>query len=450
MNFQELITTLQEYWHKQGCLLVQPYDVEKGAGTFSPHTFLRSLGPEPYNVAYVEPCRRPTDGRYGDNPIRLQHYYQYQVILKPSPHDIVQKYFDSLAAIGISPEDHDIRLVHDDWESPTLGAWGLGWEVWVDGMEITQFTYFQQVGGLELSHVCGELTYGLERLCMFLQDVDNVYDLQYNRDFTYGDLFHHSEVQGSQHNFELADVDMHFELFEKYEGECNRLAAAGNAVTAVDYCLKASHTFNLLDARGAISVNERQQYILRIRELARAVAATWLQTREELGFPMVATAPTVERYETLPPPPAAELAATAPFLLEVGVEEMPAQVFASLLQQLPDLCRKHLNDTGLEPQDIACFATPRRLTISIGALKTRQADRALEVKGPPLAIARDDDGNWTQAAEGFARKNEVTPDDLEVREVKGKEYLYLQRVQPGQAAGDVLCDVVPRLLQDIH
>ncbi len=451
MYFQKLILTLQQYWGDHGCLLTQPYDLEKGAGTFNPNTFLRALGPEPFNVAYVEPSRRPTDGRYGDNPIRLQHYYQFQVILKPSPHNIVDLYLGSLRAIGIDPEEHDLRFVHDDWESPTLGAWGLGWEVWADGMEVTQFTYFQQVGGFELPHVCGEITYGLERLCMFLQGVDNVYDLQYNEQFTYGDLFHENERQGSTHNFELADVAMHSRHFDDFEAECLALSAAGNPVTACDYCLKASHTFNLLDARGAISVNERQNYILRVRTLARAVAEAWMASREALGFPLVERAGTVVKKEQRERPAGpAELPERAPFLLEVGVEEMPAQVFGPLLKQLPELFKKHFEPTDLEPQDVEFYVTPRRLTVSVGAMKTRQDDQLLELKGPPLRIAKDDDGNWTRAAEGFAKKNGISLDNAEIREVNGDDYLFAVRRQEGRAAADVLGAVIPEFIRAIH
>jgi len=279
MDFQDVILTLQNYWSSRGCLLGQPYDLEVGAGTFNPHTFLRSLGPKPWKVAYVEPSRRPTDGRYGENPNRLQHYYQFQVILKPAPLDVQELYLGSLKALGIDPLDHDIRFVEDDWESPTLGAWGLGWEVWLDGMEISQFTYFQQVGGIELNPVCSELTYGLERIAMFLQGKDSVYDVNWKGDVTYRDVHHAGEVQWSTYNFEHANVPMLLELFNQYEAEGQRAHAAGLCLPAYDYCLKCSHTFNLLDARGAISVTERQSYIARVRELAKLAANLYLQTQ---------------------------------------------------------------------------------------------------------------------------------------------------------------------------
>ncbi len=287
MTFQELLITLQRFWADQGCLIGQPYDIEVGAGTFNPATLLRALGPEPWNVAYVEPSRRPTDGRYGENPNRLQHYYQYQVIMKPSPKNIQELYLASLKALGLDPLDHDIRFVEDDWESPTLGAWGLGWEVWLDGMEITQFTYFQQAGGIDLHPVSVELTYGLERIAMYLQGVDNVYDLKWTEAVTYGDVHHRGEVEHSIYNFEQADVDMLFRLFSMYEAESTRIAGLGLVLPAYDYCLKCSHTFNLLNARGAISVAERNSLIGRVRNLARLCAEGYLKQRQEMGFPLL-------------------------------------------------------------------------------------------------------------------------------------------------------------------
>ncbi len=287
MNFQDVILTLEKYWAAKGCIIQQPYDLEVGAGTFNPATFLRSLGPEPFKVAYVEPSRRPTDGRYGKNPNRLQHYYQYQVILKPSPIDIQELYLNSLKVLGITPMAHDIRFVEDDWESPTLGAWGLGWEVWLDGMEITQFTYFQQVGGFELKPVSGEITYGLERIAMYLQGVDNVFDLQWNDKVKYGQIHHQSEVEWSHYNFEEADVEMLQKLFDMFEAEGVRLAEKKMVLPLYDCCLKCSHTFNMLDARGAISVTERTSYIGRVRNLAKLSAENYLEQRKEMGFPLL-------------------------------------------------------------------------------------------------------------------------------------------------------------------
>jgi glycyl-tRNA synthetase alpha chain len=284
MYFQDLIIKLQQFWSGKGCILLQPYDIEVGAGTFHPATFFRVLGPEPWKVAYVEPSRRPTDGRYGENPNRLQHYYQYQVILKPSPQDSQEVYLESLSYLGIDPLRHDIRFVEDDWESPTLGAWGLGWEVWLDGMEITQFTYFQQVGGIDLKPISLELTYGLERIAMYLQEVDNVYSLQWAKGIRYGEIHHTDEVEFSKFNFDYADTELLSKQFDAYEKESIRL------LPSYEFCLKCSHTFNLLDARGAISVTERTGYIARVRNLARLSARAFYKQREEMEFPLLSSA----------------------------------------------------------------------------------------------------------------------------------------------------------------
>ncbi len=293
MYFQDIILNLQRFWAERGCLIVQPYNSEVGAGTYNPATTLRALGPEPWNVAYVEPSRRPTDGRYGDNPNRLQQFNQFQVILKPSPLNIQELYLESLEALGTRPLEHDVRFIEDDWESPTLGAWGLGWQVWLDGLEISQFTYFQQVGGIDCRPVSGELTYGLERIAMYLQDVDWVYDLKYDANVRYGELFKRAEWEWSTYNFEEADVDAHFKAFDHNEREAQRLLDRDDEPTkklvlpAYDFVVKAAHAFNVLDARGAISVTERQRYILRVRTLARAVCQGWLAQREALGFPLL-------------------------------------------------------------------------------------------------------------------------------------------------------------------
>lgn len=287
MNFQEIILQLQDYWGKQGCIIQQPYDVEKGAGTMNPATALRSLGPEPWKVAYVEPSRRPTDGRYGENPNRLQHYYQFQVILKPSPDNVLELYFNSLKFLGIDPLEHDLRLVEDNWESPTLGAWGLGWEVWLDGMEITQFTYFQQFGGIDCCPVCAEITYGIERIAMYIQNKESVYDIEWVDGISYGDVHHQAEVDYSTYNFEVADVKALTTMFNMCENEAQNVVALHLPQPAYDYVLKCSHLFNLLDARGAISVTERTTYIARIRNLARLVAAEYIEQRKNLGYPLI-------------------------------------------------------------------------------------------------------------------------------------------------------------------
>ncbi len=462
MNFQDLVLTLQRYWGQRGCLIAQPYDLEKGAATFNPATFLRALGPEPFHAAFIEPCRRPKDGRYGDNPNRLQHYYQFQVVLKPSPLDIVDLYLGSLREIGVDTSLHDIRFVHDDWESPTLGAWGLGWEVWLDGMEITQFTYFQQVGGLDLKPIMGEITYGLERLCMYLQHVDNVFKLRYNDRYSYGDLFHDNEVQYSRHNFAAADTALHAESFTRFEAECLRLCAADLPAPAFDDCLKASHAFNLLDARGAVSVNERQGYILRVRTLAKSVAEAWNKHRAALGYPLLktpaggnATGNTAEEAAgemraglsaELLNAPRSPAGVTAPLLVELGVEEMPARVFGPLRRDLPALIEKHLAPTLLNPVDVKIFTTPRRLAISISAVLLRQPDQKLALKGPPVHLAQDAAGQWSKAALSFAQKNGITPDQLEIKD----NYLCAEVEKPGREALEILAEIFPKIFAEIH
>jgi glycyl-tRNA synthetase alpha chain len=290
LTFQQMIATLNDYWGKQGCAVMQPYDIEKGASTMNPATFLRVLGPEPWALANVEPCRRPTDGRYGENPNRLQHYFQYQVIIKPSPDNIQQLYLDSLTALGIDLAAHDVRFVEDNWESPTLGAWGTGWEVWLDGMEITQFTYFQQAGGIELKPVSVELTYGIERIATYLQGVESVYDIRWNDTLTYGDLYLQNEIQQSTYNFEVSDASRLTDCFDQYAAEVATCIEKDLVMPAYDYVLKCSHTFNLLDARGVISKDMRTQYILRIRRLAEGVAKAYVAQREELGYPLLKNA----------------------------------------------------------------------------------------------------------------------------------------------------------------
>ncbi len=287
INFQDIVATLNQFWSEHNCLIAQPYDTEKGAGTMSHNTFLRAIGPEPWSVAYIEPCRRPTDGRYGENPNRVQHYYQYQVLIKPSPDNIQELYLDSLKALGIHPEDHDIRFVEDNWESPTLGAWGVGWEVWLDGMEITQFTYFQQCGGIDCQPVSIEITYGLERLAMYLQDVDRIHDIQWNNKIKYSDIFLQAEIEQCTYNFEASNPDLLFKLFSLYEEEAKQLIDKNLVLPSLDYVLKCSHCFNLLDARGVIAVTERTRYIGRIRNLAREVAHQYLAQRESLDFPLL-------------------------------------------------------------------------------------------------------------------------------------------------------------------
>ena len=292
MNFQSVIATLNRFWSDQGCLIMQPYDTEKGAGTKSPHTFLRAIGPEPWSVAYAEPCRRPADGRYGENPNRYQHYFQYQVLIKPSPENIQDLYLESLRALGIMPEDHDVRFVEDNWEDAAVGAWGVGWEVWLDGMEVTQFTYFQQCGGIDCKPVSIEITYGLERLTMYLQEVDAMAKIQWNDQLTYGDIYMQAEIENSTYNFEASSSELLFKLFDLYQQEAEQLMERELVLPSYDYVLKCSHAFNLLDARGVISVTERTRYIRQVRTLARKVAQLYLQQREKLGFPLLKQAKT--------------------------------------------------------------------------------------------------------------------------------------------------------------
>ncbi len=450
MYFQDLVLNLQQYWTKQGCLLAQPYDLEKGAGTFNPATFLRSLGPEPFSSVYIEPCRRPTDGRYGKNPLRLQHYYQLQVILKPSPDNIIDLYLDSLRAIGIAPEEHDIRFVHDDWETTALGAWGLGWEVWFDGTEVTQFTYFQQIGGIELSLIPGEITYGLERICMFLQKVDNVFDLKYNESLTYGDIYHQNEIQFSKHNFEIAPIDLYLELFQKNSKLAQDLCEQQLPIPALDYVIKASHCFNILDARNAISVRERQDYILQIRTLAQQVSLSWLDSRKALNYPLLKNHTIQENISTHKRVSPNTTKKNGSFLLEIGVEEMPAQIFPSLHKQLPELWKKYITPLNLKFSKPKFYSTPRRISILTDSVNLQQKNTSSELKGPPLNIAQDKNGEWTQIAKGFVKKNQQILNDVIIKKIGKFDYLTLNIQNQGQTAFDLLKEELPLMLSKIH
>src|SRR6056297_2684985 len=378
-SFQEIILRLQTYWAGQGCALMQPYDMEVGAGTFHPATTLRSLGTRPWAVAYVQPSRRPTDGRYGDNPNRLQHYYQFQVLIKPSPPDLQALYLGSLEAIGIDMDLHDIRFVEDDWESPTLGAWGLGWEVWCDGREVTQFTYFQQVGGFDCNPVSGELTYGLERLAMYIQGIENVYDLDFNgAGMTYVDVFLQNEREFSAYNFEYADTEMLFRHFEDAERESARLLAAGLPLPAYDQCIAASHTFNLLDARGVISVTERQAYIGRVRALARGAAAGWLNVREPDRHTVgrVGTALVWDRSSFTPNwHPESE---GKELVVEVLSEEIPAGMQKAAAIHFEELLRSRLNGQHIRFQSAFSAFTPRRLVVVVAGVDELRPKMVLE------------------------------------------------------------------------
>lgn len=431
-TFQQSLKQLTEFWQAQGCICHQGYDLEVGAGTFNPTTFLRSLGPEPYQAAYIEPCRRPADGRYGNNPNRLQHYFQFQVILKPSPENIQELYLQSLAALGFDLNAHDIRFVHDDWESPTLGAWGLGWEVWMDGMEITQFTYFQAVGGIDLKPVTGEITYGIERLAMYLQKVDSIFDLKWNDTLTYGDIFHRNEVEWSGYNFESASIDMWQRHFEDYEKEAKRLVEK-LPIPAYDFVLKASHAFNLLDARGAISVTERTGYITRIRDLARLVAENYLQSRKEQGFPLLKSNQEGLNLAPLPEISPALLefktADKEDFLLEIGSEELPASFVTIGSQNLEKSLRDLLVKEEIHFDSITMYATPRRLAASIKGLSKGKAAAKIEKKGPPLSQLYEADGSFKKAAEGFFRSLRLKAPSLKEIQEKKNPHFFIQNIK---------------------
>ena len=469
MTFQQLILALSSYWSQQGCVLGQPYDTEKGAGTFNPHTFLRSLGPEPWNVAYVEPCRRPADGRYGDNPNRLGAYYQFQVILKPSPTDVLAKYLRGLTALGIRPHEHDIRFVEDDWESPTVGAWGLGWEVWLDGMEITQFTYFQQVGGVECKPVSAEITYGLERIAMYLQGVDNVYDLEWGHGFKYGEIHHQTEVEWSKYNFEEADVDQLFRSFTDFEDQAKALADKGLVFPAYDFAMKCSHLFNTLDARGAISVAERAAYIGRIRNLSKTCAETWVEERSKLGWPILKRTASTPAFEesvddtlTLPLADAglqtlteAHAPALAPteLLIEVGTEELPARFLVGGERALRDGVLRFLDAQGVAHGPARVYATPRRLVLVVDDVEPVSARKEELETGPPVRAAFDADGAPKIPAIKFAERHGVAVEDLlRVEKGTGKkagEYVAVKTVSGNEPTVTLLENELPAILRAI-
>jgi glycyl-tRNA synthetase len=453
MTFQGIIETLHRYWADQGCIIQQPYDIEVGAGTFNPATSLRTLGPEPFRVAYVEPSRRPTDGRYGENPYRLGHYYQYQVILKPAPPDSQDIYLGSLFALGLDPLTNDFRFVEDDWESPTLGASGLGWEVWCNGAEITQYTYFQQIGSLETNPISVELTYGLERLAMYLQGVQSIFDVRWNDHLTYGDVHRQSEVEYSTYYLEKASVDLLLRRFEDDERECFLCVQEGLVLPALDYVLKASHTFNVLDARGAISVTERVGYIARVRNMSRRVARAYAQQREEMGHPWIGRFGAKPLEPQPPARPAPEpTAARADFLLEVGTEEVPAAYIEPALRQMEDRLKDLFEARRLTYDRVHTLGTPRRLTLAVKNLQTRQEDLEEEVAGPPKRVAFDSDGRATRAAEGFARTHGVPVESLYVRQTAKGEYVFARKKTAGQLAADILAndkEGLPHLLQSV-
>jgi glycyl-tRNA synthetase len=469
-TFQDVLLGLQEFWAKQGCLIWQPHHTEVGAGTFNPATFLKVLGPDPWRVAYVEPSIRPTDGRYGENPYRLGHYYQYQVILKPCPDDVQDIYLASLEHLGIDLAKHDVRFVEDDWESPTLGAWGLGWEVWIDGMECTQFTYFQQVGGIDLEPPSVELTYGTERLAMYLQGIDNVFDLEWVPGVTYGDVHRANEAQWSVYNFDLADIPLLQRTFADHERECERCLERGLSRPAYDFVLKASHTFNLLDARGAISVTERTGYIARVRNLARKVAEAYVaeldggaadisaagsgaeegtaagRAAREAGVASVAMTP--GESEWLSP----DDRSSRDFLLEIGVEEMPASACRAAIDLLPARVAGLFAAESIEvsPDEVEVLVSPRRIAVLIKQVPGEQAPREIVQRGPAVESAFDEQGRPTKACEGFARAKGVSPSDLEVREEGGRRFVYYVTRSEGRPTSAFLPDICLKIVRDMY
>ena len=448
MTFQEIILNLQKFWSDYGCTITQPYDIEVGAGTFNPSTFLRCLGPEPWNAAYIEPSRRPTDGRYGDNPYRLGAYYQYQVLLKPSPTDVLPLYLESLKNLGVDPSTNDFRFVEDDWESPTLGASGLGWEVWWNGAEITQFTYFQQMGSCDLNPICAELTYGLERIALYLQNVNSVYDIRWNEHLNYGDIHHQSEVEFSKYSFEVANTEMLLNLFNIYEKEVFDCLDQGLVLPATDYVLKSSHAFNLLDARGVISVTERGGYIERVRRMAQRNAQAYLDQRDDLGYPLGMAAEKKQK----PKENRSQLITendTADLLFEIGTEEIPASYISPALDQLQNMAKETLMEQNLSFGELKVMGTPRRLALSVSNLETLQPDQSVEVTGPPKKAAYDAEGNPTKAAVGFAKSQGVNTDDLRVVETSRGEYVAVTKLQKGRSASNILEDLLPNWINSL-
>ena len=442
MTFQEIILALEKFWADHGCIIQQPCDIEVGAGTFNSATFLRCLGPEPWRVAYVEPVRRPADGRYAENPFRVGAYYQYQVILKPAPENVLPLYLESLYHLGISPRKNDIRFVEDDWESPTLGASGLGWEVWWNGAEVTQFTYFQQMGSIDLDPICAEITYGLERIALYLQDVDDFFEIRWNEHLNYGDVHRQSEVEYSTYNFEHANVDMLFELFSTYEKETHACLDAGLVLPATDHVLKCSHTFNMLDARGVISVTERVSYIERVRRLAQRIARAYVKQRGEMEHPLIGKWAAVGGICN---PDASETQGsenitqeTADLLFEIGTEEIPASYVPPVLEQLRETAAKSLTNHRIPFGDVETLGTPRRITLSIKDIKTLQESEETEVVGPPKRIAYDENGEPTKAAVGFAKTQGVELTALRIVETERGEYVAVSKLETGAPTREIL------------
>ncbi len=455
LNFQSIMMTLQNFWAERGCLIWQPYYSQVGAGTMNPATFLRVLGPEPWNVGYIEPTIRPDDGRYGENPNRMQMHYQFQVILKPDPGNPQEIYLESLEALGIDPRKHDIRFVEDNWESPALGAWGLGWEVWLDGQEITQFTYFQQAGGIVLDPVSVEITYGLERIAIALQQVSSFRDIQWSPSLTDGDVNLQAEQEHSKYYFEIADIDRLRQMYDLFEAEANRCLEEGLILPAHDYVLKCSHTFNVLDTRGAIGVTERQALFGRMRELSRRVAEGYIEQRQRLEYPWLADENGAEksldqRSERATAPRLTLKAGTAPFLLEIGTEELPSGDLIAALTQLQLRIPEWLQSMRLTFEGLRIEGTPRRLVVYVEKLATMQDDLEQVVKGPPADRAFDPEGKPTKAAEGFARSKGVEIEDLVIRELDGGRYVAAVVHQIGRSAQEVLAQALPSFLAGLR
>lgn len=449
LSFQQIILRLLEYWQERGCLVQQPYNVQVGAGTMNPATSLRVLGPEPWNVVYVEPSIRPDDGRFGDNPNRMQMHHQLQVILKPDPGNPQELYLKSLEAIGIDPREHDIRFVEDNWESPALGAWGLGWEVWLDGQEITQFTYFQQAGGQNLDPVSVEITYGLDRIALALQNVNSVWELEYGAGVPYGDIMLQSEIEHCRYYFEVADVEAIRDVYDTYEREALRCLEAGLIVPAHDYNLKCSHLFNVLDTRGAVGVTERANYFRRMRRIARQVAEQYVAQRQRLEYPLLN-----DKNDGHPQPaePLLQLAQNGQpqtLLLEIGSEELPVGDLESAKRQLATLVPEMLAELRLAYGRVEIYGTPRRLAVLVHKLEERQRNLETVVKGPPADRAFDAAGNPTKAAEGFARSKGLDVTDLEVVEEEGKRYVTAVVREEGQLSMTVLQEALPQLIASL-
>ena len=450
MTLQEIILALEKFWADRGCIIQQPCDIEVGAGTFNPATFLRCLGPEPWQAAYVEPVRRPTDGRYAENPFRLGAYYQYQVILKPAPENVMSLYLESLYHLGISPRKNDIRFVEDDWESPTLGASGLGWEVWWNGAEVTQFTYFQQMGSIELAPISAEITYGLERIALYLQDVDTFFDIRWNEHLNYGDVHRQSEVEYSTYNFEHANVEMLFQLFNDYEQETHACLDAGLVLPATDHVLRCSHTFNMLDARGVISVTERVSYIERVRRLAQRIARAYVKQREEMGHPLITPSFPRAVAETSNDPAPNTAQETTDLLFEIGTEEIPASYVPPVLTQLTEIATDSLTENRIPFGEIQTFGTPRRITLAIKEIKTLQESKETEVMGPPKRIAYDENGEPTKAAIGFAKTQGVELSALRIVETERGEYVAVSKLEKGISAQELLQTLLPDWIETLR